>query len=1090
MTQPHPHAQAAPSLRRAWPLLMLLAVAGTGCYRATGYVRPTLMSSEIPAEGGDRVTGLKATAGPGDFYLGNDFVQLAVDGALYGDRPAQLGAPSGGGILDVGAVALDQSFRRVSVPSDLLDRLGQVVNQDPDIQVVYDRIAPVTGDEQAHLEMTGGIVDPLHKLGLPTDGQGRVTGLTVTHLIQLGLRDRHFDLTTTLTNGTGGSVPIYSLGDALIQQGGGYRFVVPGQGHSGVGAAPAGPLPTWGVEIPGSDFTRPLETAVKAPSVALQGAEPAGEFVDAHLSMGLMSTDTQQVLVTADAQHLLLEARPKVSARLVVGSLPTVVAGVPTPLAAGASLSHRRRLYLVGGNSLASNTPNQVTDVFNQMAVDRFTLFNISKGMFTYGTFGTAAIGGAYQTEIRFDRYLGPSGTNPWDPTADKADPTRWQLERVEILEPGEVSGNSGLISYGLPNLTLLPAVEDASRTGRNQVYKITLQNRKEGNTTPFLKFTDGNATDRLTQLTQFLEIRPDKLFQATDTMAPERLNFPYATDNAGNIVNLRTLDHYFLSRDASINASVLQPMRVVVGATTAEGGPLDPTRDPNVQRHRHWSSIFSPAGLNRYAGDLAVGAVQFRAGNQVFGSAFPGSGVGVFNGAGFPLEVRQTYRAFVTRGPLAPMFTSEVVVGFVGSGSNTVFTFSKATAPSGWLSFDLPGPSLATSGGMHPFEQLTSALAEDVQVMGRTELDRNVSGTSSYNGFRYEFDPLMGVTDEMRAPLGVDPLVVGARTSKLSSGTERATVTALFVPDPTGQRLGGARASTGWTPADFLSQAEGKFTVVHRPLGPEGLFTSEGFSLADPLGSGANAWWTQTSSLSNGKRRGDFDAIELIRGESLSSQTQAQWHQEYKDLRAIWFKLISAQSPTAFTKALGLSSGQFSLDTPVGTARTYLKVGATAPSQGDLSAVLTALQSGAAVASTGPFLDVTATGTAGAAGPGQLLAGPNGSVSLAIALVAPEWVPVEKVRIYVNGTLVQTLDPATFTVDTTDARKRSTTLTLPLAQDGWIVVEAGVPDAGPTLADTRYPAWFKVQHNAYPLAVTNPIFVDQNGGGYTPPGN
>lgn len=1084
MIQSYPHAQATHSPRRAWPLLLLLAVAGTGCYRATGYIRPTLMSSEIPAEGGDRVAGLKATAGPGDFYLGNDFVHLAVDGALYGDRPAQYDAPSGGGILDLGAVALDQSFRRVAVPSDLLERLGQVVNQDPDLPLVYDRIVPQTGEESASLEMVGGVLDPLHKLGLATDAQGRVTGLEVSHRISLGQRDRHFTLSTSVINRTGAAVPVFTVGDALAQRGGGYRFVIPGQAPSGVGAPPPGAFQPWGIEIPGSDFAQPLQTAVKAPGVALQGVEPAGEFVDSHMSMGLMSTDTQQVLVTSDAQHPLAEPRPVVPSRLVVGSLPTVAAGVPAPLAAGASLTHNRRLYLVGGTSLSTGTPNQATDVFNQMAADRYTLFGTPKGLLSYATFGSAAVGGALQTEIRFERYLGPAGANPWDPVADKADPTRWLLERVESLERGEVSGTPGLSGYGIPNLTLLPALDDPARPGRQQVYKVTLRNRNEGQATPFIKFTDVNE-DRLTQLTQFLEIRPDKLFQAAETLAPERLNFPFATDAAGNIINRRTLDHYFLSRDASVNTSVLQPMRVTVAGTASLGGPLDPAKDPNVQRYRHWSSIFSPAGINRYPGDMALGTVQFRAGNQVFGTGFSGSAQGVFPGTGFPLSVHQTYRTFATRGPLAPMFTNDLSIGFVGSESTSVYTFTRATVPTGWVSFDLPGASLATTGGMHPFEQLASALAEDVQVVGRTEVDRNVSGDQSYNGFRYEFDPLMGLTDEERVPLGIDPLVIGGRTSALSQGT----ATALFVPDPTLQRLGGARPSKGWTLADFLSQAEGKYTVVHRPLGPGGLFQTQGFSLGDPLGSGANAWWTQTSALSNGKRMGDFDALELIRAESLTSQTQAQWHQEYKDLRAIWFKLISAQAPTSFTKALGLSAGVFSVDTPVGTARTFLKVGTPAPTQAELGPVLTALRSGAAVASTGPFLDVTATGTAGSAGPGQLLGGTNASVTLAISLVAPDWVPVEQVRVWVNGVLVQTLDPSTFTVDGADERKRTTSLTLPLAQDGWIVIEAGVPEGGPTLADARYPAWFKVQHGTYPLAVSNPIFVDQNGGGYTPPG-
>jgi hypothetical protein len=30
---------------------------------------------------------------------------------------------------------------------------------------------------------------------------------------------------------------------------------------------------------------------------------------------------------------------------------------------------------------------------------------------------------------------------------------------------------------------------------------------------------------------------------------------------------------------------------------------------------------------------------------------------------------------------------------------------------------------------------------------------------------------------------------------------------------------------------------------------------------------------------------------------------------------------------------------------------------------------------------------------------------------------------------------------------------------------------------------------WNKIMKGIYPIAITNPIFVDVNGGGYTPPG-
>ncbi|HJV89943.1 MAG TPA: hypothetical protein VJ623_06535 [Holophagaceae bacterium] len=1083
---------------------MLLAVAGTGCYRATGINRPTLEATEIPEQGGDKVTGLKATAGAGDFYLGNDFTSLAVDGGTWLNRGGQFGAPSGGAILDVGTINLNQSFKRVPVPSDMVDRIVPVLNQDPELPLVFDSITPVTQGDTSRIEMVGGVLDTGNKLGLPRDAHGRVIGLEVVHSISLGLRGRQFALSTTLVNHTGGSVPVYSIGDFIEQRGsGGFRAVVPAQYTSGLtqaaGTSTVGPatlslVHDWGVEIPGSDFTKPLETSVRATGVGLQGAESAGDFVDSHMSMGIMGDAASQthVLVAVDPQHVLSEPRPKVPARIVVGKVPEFdpMTNVPKQLGAAASLTYDRILYAISGASQGAQRTSQASSIFNQMLVDRVNPLDQVFGAVSFSTFGTAIRSGSLQTEFRFERYLAPAVFNP---EGDKLDDSKWITERVEFLERGEVFDSNAVTLSSSPNLTLLPAIPelsaDPSRTGHNQIYRVIVRNRNEGANTPFLKFTNASL-DRQTNLADYLEPRDGKTFSVREHLAPERNNFPFAYDDAGNQVNYRLLSQFFASRDTSGVAGVLQPMRIAIAGLDSAGN-LDPTKDPNLLRSRHWSTMFTVFGTHKTAGDQGVGAVSFRAGNEAFGTGFPGAAGGVFLAGHFELPPMENFRAFAIRGPLSTLHVEDFQVAVAGGSEFSSILFKRKTAPSGWLSFDMPGPSMATTGGMHPMEQLAGAVAEDVQVVGRTETDRSISATESYAGFRYE---ITGYIQDRSfyQPIGDDPLVVGARSSTLA---DCGTVTALFTPDPAVAGAPSNRVNSAWTLADFLSQAEGQFNVVHRPLGPGGLFTVKGFSLTDPLvdanPANPNHWWTLTSPYSDGKKMGDFDALELLRGESLASQTPASWHQEYKDLRKIWFKLVSAQSPSFFTKALGLSSGQFSVDTPVGLARTYLKVPAT-PTESDLSGVLSALKSGAAVASTGPMLEVDVNGTAG---PGQLLTGTNASVTLNIALTAPDWVPVEQVRIYVNGSLVQTLDPSTFAVDPADGRRRTVSVPgLALTQDSCIVVEAGTPDAGPTLGsapwNTLYPVWFKLERGIYPLAITNPIFVLRNGGTYTPPGN
>jgi hypothetical protein len=374
----------------------------------------------------------------------------------------------------------------------------------------------------------------------------------------------------------------------------------------------------------------------------------------------------------------------------------------------------------------------------------------------------------------------------------------------------------------------------------------------------------------------------------------------------------------------------------------------------------------------------------------------------------------------------------------------------------------------------------LSSALAEGVQVVVRTEEDRLTDPDALQAEFRAEIDNA-AVTDAQRAPLGLDPFVVGGRSSTLDDGF----TTALFTPQATSERNGGARLSKGWTLADFITQAAGGYTIVHRPRGPQGLFTVRGFDRTVALGSGVNAWWTQTGPVSLGKRQGDFDALELIRAEGCNPADPTGWFAEFKSVRDDWFALLKQQSPTAFTKALGLSSARYSLDTPVGQARTYLKVD-TALTQANLSPVLSALRSGAAVASTGPFLDAVV----GTVGPGGLVAGPATSVTLSLSLRHPDWVPVDEVRVIVNGGAPILVPMGNFTASATDPTLWTASIVVPMPSvgDAWLVVEAGVPLSTTGAYGTGTP-WNKIMKGIYPIAVTNPIFVDVNGGGYTPPG-
>ena len=1044
-----------------WAILLLAingVAGGLGCYRATGLARPTVAVEQIPVTGGNRVAGLKATAGPGDFYLGNDSVELAVDGAVFGDRGGQFGAASGGAILDVGSISLDQSYKRVSLPTDMVERLGPVANQDPDLPLVFDQFLPGNGNNTVFLEMRGYLLDSTAKLGVPTDPQGRVAGVSVVHRITLNKNEPFFTLETTLTNQGASSLPIRNLGDFLFQQGGGFRFVVPA-----VATFTGAPLTTWGVEIPGSDFTAPLASSVVAPMVALMGAESAGNTLDSHASLGILPLDVDSVLVASDPQPALTENRPQVPGRLVVGS--PAVAGV----APGQSITYRRRLYVVGGTDVISTSqgvfpsqlnPSQGTAIFNGMAQARAGLRSEDVGYLAYDAFGTAVRGGPLQTEFRFERYVYPgpiAAFDPSDPANPASDPLNWRLERVEWREPTDIpASNAGV---GL----LLPAVPDPV-TGLTQRYRLTARNAFQ-QAAPLYLGTNAYDSTRPILATP---IRPSKtqIWQVAERLSPERAD---VMDTAGNVVRQKETAHWFAARQiGTLENGGMTPLRF-----TFQG--LGAMADPNVQRLRKLSSQFSPIYKSKSGLSTNFGSYQYTAGNSIFGTAF-----GSNASSALMYFVPGDYLAYATRGPLSLLDTQPVKAFDGQQNAFHNFVITPLTLPSGWTSFDVPGPTQATTGGFNPAELLSSAVAEGVQVVTRTDEDILTDPTALRSEFRAEID-IPVVSDAQRAPLGQDPFVVGGRSSDLVDGF----ATALFTPAPTTDRNGGARPAKGWTLADFITQAEGAYTIVHRPRGPRGLFTARGFDRTAALGSGSNAWWLQTGPISQGKRQGDFDALELIRAEGCNPADPSAWFAEFKVVRDDWFAILKQQGPAFFTKGLGLSSARFSLDTPVGLARTYLKV-ASAPNQGDLTPVLTALRQGAAVASTGPLLDVSINGV----GPGGLVSGSVSGVTLSLSLYHSDWVPVDEVRVVINGGTPILVPLSSFSPSATDPRLSTASIVLPMppSGDAWVVVEAGVPltTTGAYMVGTP---WNKIMKGIYPVAVTNPIFVDVNGGGYTPPG-
>ncbi|MDP2315346.1 MAG: CehA/McbA family metallohydrolase [Pseudomonadota bacterium] len=393
---------------------------------------------------------------------------------------------------------------------------------------------------------------------------------------------------------------------------------------------------------------------------------------------------------------------------------------------------------------------------------------------------------------------------------------------------------------------------------------------------------------------------------------------------------------------------------------------------------------------------------------------------------------------------------------------------------------------------------------------------------------------------------LGLEPWVktaVGLETTTLEVGHFLGFP---FVAD-TALEQGGAFDWTGMSAGEILDTLDELGTragyepvrfVAHPRDGILGYFDQFGYDpytglIATPVLSVVNPL------LRSDEYEPDFEALELLNGkrfEIVRTPTQDELNRyadgdpltsydmvtrtavEQEDLQAgvyrlgyghegqvdDWFSLLN--SGQRYT-ALGNSDthGKFSVE--AGCPRNYVVADTDEPAQLDEQAVADAVRAGHVVASYGPFIRFTANETAIV---GDEIVDSDGTVDLHIEIQAPTWIPVDRVELYQNGTLIhewEGLDP--------DIYKLVEDLAVDVTADSWFVVIAiGDGDLSPvftpvemapvqlqdvvTEALADVPAVGSLLSPAVPIprsgpvipyAITNPIYVDVDGAGWTPPG-
>ncbi|MFK8049562.1 MAG: CehA/McbA family metallohydrolase [Halioglobus sp.] len=221
-----------------------------------------------------------------------------------------------------------------------------------------------------------------------------------------------------------------------------------------------------------------------------------------------------------------------------------------------------------------------------------------------------------------------------------------------------------------------------------------------------------------------------------------------------------------------------------------------------------------------------------------------------------------------------------------------------------------------------------------------------------------------------------------------------------------------------------------------------EHLLSGTAYDYTQPLSSPANQSLIERDRAS-GLRDLDFDLMEIANGSD---------YQSYEVMKLDWFSLLD-QGEKIFGSANSDSHGRSQLVTiPQNFVQASLPF--------DEGQFIESVRSGALFGTTGPFLEVHASG------PNLPRVEPGGTVAtreftLSVHVTAASWVPIENLSIYINGV-----------VHHQQKISRGETVNLPvnMEQDGYILVE--VTGA----ADYLYSV---IAPNFTPFAFSNPIFVE-----------
>jgi len=206
-----------------------------------------------------------------------------------------------------------------------------------------------------------------------------------------------------------------------------------------------------------------------------------------------------------------------------------------------------------------------------------------------------------------------------------------------------------------------------------------------------------------------------------------------------------------------------------------------------------------------------------------------------------------------------------------------------------------------------------------------------------------------------------------------------------------------------------------------------------------------------------DGTRALDFDVIELMNGDSWS---------QYLETRSDFHWLLRQ----GVRRTATANSDTHGPDELAGYPRNYVQVPgglAGAPAAFDA-----ALRLGRSFGTTGPLI---VRFLVNGAEMGDVVAARDGRATVEYSVAHAPWVPLDEVRLLVNGEIVRRM------------HESEGALELVIARDAFVTLEAGAPvDIDPALWRATHPGLYRddLVPGFLPAAFSNPIYVDADGDG------